>query len=100
MPCADLRWERLPYIISKLNKFGFREEEVENLSNKGRCNLLGINLVVVAITCHYKDKIFFKEIILDGLLGKTKYYAIQIEIQERLVHVTIFLYGFPMHQIF
>ena len=30
----------------------------------------------------YKIEVFFKEIILDGLLGKTKYYAIRIEFQE------------------
>ena len=31
----------------------------------------------------YKVEVFFKEIILDGLLGKTKYYAIYIEFQEK-----------------
>ena len=30
-----------------------------------------------------KVEVFFKETILDGPLGKTKYYAIRIEFQER-----------------
>ena len=32
---------------------------------------------------HYKVEVFFKEIILDGPLGKTKYYTICIEFQEK-----------------
>ena len=40
----------------------------------------------------FKVKIFFKEIILDGPLGKTKYYAISIEFQESgSSHVHLFL---------
>ena len=36
---------------------------------------------------------FFKEIILDGPLGKTKYYALRIEFQERgSLHVHSFIW--------
>ena len=34
LSCADLRWEELPYIISKLNNLGLSEEELENLNYK------------------------------------------------------------------
>ena len=46
----------------------------------------------------YKNEVFFKEIILDGPLGKTKYYAIRIEFQERgspLVHLFIWIFNAP-----
>ena len=36
---------------------------------------------------------------LDGPLGKTKYYAICTEFQESESHISIPLYGFSMHQI-
>ena len=32
LPCADLRWGELPYIINKLNKLGLSDEELKNLS--------------------------------------------------------------------
>ena len=100
LPFLDLIWEGLPSIINKLNKFGLCEGEVENLSYKNRCNLLDNNLVLVASACHYKVKIFSKDMILDCLLGKTKCYAVRIEFQERVVHMSILLCGFSMHQIF
>ena len=46
----------------------------------------------------YKVEVFFKEIILDGPLGKTKYYAIRIEFQERgspHVHSFIWIFNAP-----
>ena len=79
LSCADLRWEELPYIINKLNNLGLSDEELENLSYKERCNLLNDNPVLVARHLQYKVEGFFKEIILNGSLGKTKYYAIRIE---------------------
>ena len=83
LSCADLRWEELPYIINKLNKLGLNDEELQKLSYQERCNLLNNNPVLVARHIQYKVEVFFKDIILDGLLGKTKYYAIRIEFQER-----------------
>ena len=44
---------------------------------------------------HYKLEVFFDEIILDALLGKTKYYAIPIEYQDRgSLHVHSFIWIF------
>ena len=46
----------------------------------------------------YKFKAFFKEIILDGPLRKTKYYAIPIESKERgnsHVHSFIWIFNGP-----
>ena len=43
-------------------------------------------------------KYFFKEIIFDGLLGETKYYAIRIEFQVRgspYVHSFIWIFNAP-----
>ena len=80
---ADLRWEELPYIINKLNNLGLSKEELKNLSYKERCNLLNNNPVLAARHFQYKVEVFFKDIILDGPLGQTKYYAIRFEFQER-----------------
>ena len=64
------------------------------------CNLLNNNPVLVARHFQYKVEVFFKDIIFDGPLGKTKYYAICIEFQERVVHMSIRLYGFSILQIY
>ena len=83
LPCADLRWEELPYIINKLNNLGLSDKELNNLSYQKRCNLLNNSPVLVARHFQYKVEVFFKQIIIDGPLLKTKYYAICIEFQER-----------------
>ena len=83
MSSAGLRWEELPYIINKLKNLRLSGEKLKKLSYKDRCNLLNNNPVLVARHFQYKVEVFFKDIILDGALGKTKYYAIRIEFQER-----------------
>ena len=51
------------------------------------------NPVLVARHFQYRVEVFFKEIIIDGPLGKTKYYAIHVEFQVRgLPHVHCFLW--------
>ena len=90
--CADIRWEKLPYIINKLNNLGLSEEELKNLSYEDRCSLLNNYSVLVARHFQYKVEVFFKEIIIDGPLGKTKY-AIRIEFQKRgSPHVHLFIW--------
>ena len=95
LSCAHLRWEEPPCIISKLNNLRLKDEELRNLSYQECCNMLNNNPVLVARHFQYKVKVFFKEIILEGPLGKTKYYAIRIELQERVrPHVYLFIWTF------
>ena len=79
LSCADLRWDELPYMINKLNNLGFSDEELKNLSYQERTKLLNENPVLVARHFQYKVQVFFKELILDGPLGKTKCYALRID---------------------
>ena len=81
LSCANLLWEELPHIINKLNDLGLSEEELKKLRYQERCYLLNKNPVVVARYFQHKVEVFFKEIILDGTLEKTKYYAIRIVFQ-------------------
>ena len=93
-------WGKLPYIINKLNNLGLCDEELKNLSYQERCNLLNKNLVLVVRHFQYKVEVFFKEIILDGLLGKTKY-AIRLEFQEWSsphVHSFVWIFNAPNNQ--
>ena len=80
---ADLRWDELPYIINKLNNLNLIDEEIRNLTYQQRIKLLNDNPVLVARHFQYKMQVFFKEIVLDGPFGKTKYNALRIEFQER-----------------
>ena len=83
LSCADLRWDELPYIINKLNNLGLSDEELKNLSYQERTKLLNENPVLVARHFQYKVQVFFKELILDGPLGKTKYYALRIAFHKK-----------------
>ena len=56
----------LSCFINKLRKLKLSYEEIRNLSNKS---------VIAARQFMYKVVAFFKDIILDGSLEKTKYYA-------------------------
>ena len=78
---ADLKWNELVSIINELHKLDLSEENIKNLSYQDRCRLLNSNQVLVTKHSQYGVKVFFNEIIVDGPLGKTKYYAIRVEFQ-------------------
>ena len=95
LSCADLRWNELVEIISKLNSLGLTKENVEGLNYFERCNILNSNAVLLARHFQHRVEIFFKEILIirDGPLGKVKYYAILAEFQFRSSpHILSFLW--------
>ena len=59
--CADLRWEKLPYITNILNSLGFSDEELNNLSYQELCNLLDNDPVLVGEYFQYKFEVFLKK---------------------------------------
>ena len=93
LSCADLRWDELPHIINKLNKLGLSDDEIKNLSYEERCKYLNTNPVLVARHFQYRVQVFFKEILLDGPLGKTEFYVYRVEFQVRgSPHIHSFLW--------
>ena len=48
LSCADLRWNELEEITSKLNGLGLTKEKVEGLNYFERCNILNSNAVLLA----------------------------------------------------
>ena len=83
LSCADLRWNELIAIISKLKCESLSEEQINNMSYFERCSYLNLNPVLLARHFQYRVEVFFKEIIVDGPLGKVTYYAIRVEFQVR-----------------
>ena len=81
--------------MNKLNNVVLSDKELNNLSYQERPNLLSSNPVSVARHFQYEVEVFFKEIVLDGTLGKIKSYAIRNEFQERCSSFIWIL----MHQI-
>ena len=59
------------------------EEDIKNLAYHQRCQLLHSNSVLVARQFQYRVQIFFKDIVIDGPLGKAKHYAIRVKFQVR-----------------
>ena len=98
LSCADLRWNELISIISKLNGLNISEEDIDQMSYHERCDTLNKNPVLVVRHFQYRVELFFKTIILDGPLGKTNYYAIRVEFQVRgspHVHSFIWILNAP-----
>ena len=62
-------------------------EDIEKMSYNDKCSLLNSKQVLVARHFQYRVEFFFKEIVIDGLFSKTKYYAIPIEFQ---VHQSLY----------
>ena len=93
LSCADLRWDELPYIINKLNNLNLTDEEIRNLTYQQRTKLLNDKLLV-ARHFQYKVQVFFKEIVLDGPLGKAKYYALHIGFKKEEFLMCVPLFGF------
>ena len=85
LSCADLRWNELVEIISKLNNLRLAKKIVEGLNYFERCDILNSNGVLLARHFQHRVEIFFKERLInrDGPLGKIKYYAIWVEFHFR-----------------
>ena len=86
-----MSWNKLILIISKLSKQDFSDEDIKKLSNHDRCKLLNNIPVLVARHFQYQVEVFFKEIIVDGPLGKVIYHAIRVEFQ---VHDSSYIHCF------
>ena len=74
LPSTGLKWNELVSVINKLHKLDMSEEHMENSTYHDRCHLLDSNSLLVARHFQYWVEVLFKEIVLDGLLGKTKSY--------------------------
>ena len=74
------------------------EDEIQDLSFQDRCKLLNKNPVSVARHFQFRVKMFFREVILDGSPGKTKYYVIRVEFQVRdspYIHSFLLIFNAP-----
>ena len=52
LSCADLRWEELVSIISKLNGLNLSEDDIKNLDYFKRCEILNNNPFLLATSVH------------------------------------------------
>ena len=83
LSCADLRWDELVLIISKLKGQELSQNEVKEMSYFDRCELLNSNPVLLARHFQYRVENFFKEIVVKGPMGKILYHVIRVEFQTR-----------------
>jgi len=83
LSCADLRWDELVLVISKLKGHKLSNEEISNMSYFERCELLNSNPVLLARHFQYRVETFLKNIVLNGPIGKVLYYVIRVEFQTR-----------------
>ena len=98
LSCANLRWNELISVIAELNGENLEEDDINNMDFFKRCHYLNLNPVVLARHFQYRFEVFFKVVIVDGPLGKVKYYAIRVEFRSKKVPILIHFSGFLMHQ--
>ena len=83
----------MPYILSKLYNLNLTDDQIQNMNYEDRCRYLNMNPVFVARHFQYRVETFFKEILLNGSLGKVKYHVIRVEFQVRgSPHVHVFIW--------
>ena len=96
LSCSHLRREEHPYIVNNLNNLGISEEGlIKNVRYQEQCISLKNNPVLVT-------KLFFKEIVFNGLLSYTKCYALRIDFPERdrrHIHLFIWISNAPNIQV-
>ena len=91
LSCADLSWNELVSIISKLNGLNLPQQDISNIDYFQRCEILNSNPVLLAR--HFQYRVVFKEISIDGPFGKVKYFAIRVEFQfDGSPHIHSFLW--------
>ena len=83
LSCADLRWNELVSIISKLNGLNLTDDDIDGMDYFQRCEVLNGNPILLSRHFQYRVEVFFTEIIINGPLGKVKYHAIRVEFQFR-----------------
>ena len=83
--CADLRWNEIYKILSKLQGKELTDQEIDLMTYNEKCKMLNSNPVVVAKHFQYRLETLFKEVLLGSgePIGKILYDAIRIEFQFR-----------------
>ena len=89
--CADLRWNEIYKILSKLQGKKLADQEIDLMTCNEKCKMLNSNPVVIAKHFQYRLETLFKEVLLGSgePIGKILYDAIRIEFQfHGSAHVT------------
>ena len=60
LSCADLRWNELIGIISKLNSLNLNGNDISSMSYQETCDTLNKNPVLVARYFQYREEFFLK----------------------------------------
>ena len=83
--CADLRWNEIYKILSKLGGREMSDAEIANMTYNEKCKMLNSNPVIVAKHFQYRLECLFKDVFLGcgDPVGKILYDAIRIEFQFR-----------------
>ena len=62
LACADLRWNELIGIISKLNSLKLSADDINNMSYQEKCDILNKNPVLVVRHFQYRVEVFLKKL--------------------------------------
>ena len=93
--CADLRWNEIYKILSKLQGKELPHQEIDLMTCNEKCKMLNSNPVVVAKHFQYRLETLFKEVLLGSgePIGKILYDAIRIDTSSVAQHMLTALFG-------
>ena len=99
--CADLRWNEIYKILSKLEGREMSDAEIANMTYNEKCRMLNSNPIIIAKHFQYRLECLFKDVLLGcgDPVGKILYDAIRIEFQFRgfpQVHCFIWIKDCPI----
>ena len=75
LSCADLRWNEMIEIISKVNTLNLTDDDIKNMSYQKRFD--------TPVHFPYKLEPLFKVIVLNDPFVKTRSYAVRVKFQVR-----------------
>ena len=94
--CADLQWHELIEIIYMLNEGDIlTDDDIHSMNYFDKTKILNSNPILLARNSQHK--VFFKEIVSDGSLGKTKH-AVELGFQvsgSPHIHSLVWVIGAP-----
>ena len=93
LSCADLRWNELVSIISKLNGLNLSDDDINGMDYFQRCEILNSNPVLLARHFQYRVDVFFTQIIINGPLVRSNIMLFVLNFNSGVVHIYIHFYG-------
>ena len=94
LSAADLRWPDTICVRASQYNVSLTEQDVKDMTWKGRCHWIGRNPVTAARQFDYRVQLFVKHVLRSGVIGEIDDYLYRVEFQARgssHIHMVIWI---------